>query len=111
MDLGAHILSQYATVEEVEAGLSADTLQILYVATGGGVSVPLHWAVADAQGNYAVVEVTAPGEWEVSRGRAKKGGEQRNGMVGWPRKSSAAGARAAGGGARLRHPANHALRR
>lgn len=56
-----YLLGNFATVEELRAGL--DQINIVAVANAfmGNIVVPLHWIVADATGDCAVLEQTGDG--------------------------------------------------
>src|SRR5690625_3956935 len=56
IDLGAYLLSQFATVAEVKAALVDLPMVIEPVRVLGGLPMPFHYAVHDAQGQSLVIE-------------------------------------------------------
>ena len=56
MDLGAWVLGQFATVEEVKNALTKQTVVVEPVGILGGAEMPFHYGVHDATGKSIVIE-------------------------------------------------------
>ena len=56
VDLGAYVLGNFATVDEVAEGIKRVQVVGLAMEEMGGIEVPLHWMVVDRTGKSIVIE-------------------------------------------------------